>query len=237
MQKSTVEEIRARFDADVERFSSLETGQAAAVDSPLGMSLVTEAAAATTPRPLEVLDLGCGAGNYTLALLARLEAAPQTIRLVDLSQPMLDRAESRIRDAGFTGEIAKVQGDLREISFGRPDIILAAAVLHHLRTPREWVDVFSRLYDAVRPGGGLWIFDMVAFENPTVAAIMHRRYGEYLTGLKGEAYRDHVFSYIEAEDTPSPLTYQLDLMRQVGFSSVDVLHSNSSFAAYGAVKK
>ncbi|MGV3615661.1 MAG: class I SAM-dependent methyltransferase [Fimbriimonas sp.] len=237
MQKSTVEEIRARFDADVERFSSLETGQAAAVDSPLGMSLVTEAAAATTPRPLEVMDLGCGAGNYTLALLARLEAAPATIRLVDLSQPMLDRAESRIRATGFAGEILKVQGDLREIPFGRPDIVLAAAVLHHLRTPREWVDVFSRLYDAVRPGGGLWVYDMVAFENPIVGTIMRRRYGEYLTGLKGDAYRDQVFAYVEAEDTPAPLTYQLDLMRQVGFSSVDVLHSNAGFAAYGAVKR
>jgi tRNA (cmo5U34)-methyltransferase len=31
MQKSTVEEIRARFDHDVERFSNLETGQAATI--------------------------------------------------------------------------------------------------------------------------------------------------------------------------------------------------------------
>src|SRR5687767_3928615 len=33
--KSTVEEIRQRFDADVERFSTLETGQSATVDAPL----------------------------------------------------------------------------------------------------------------------------------------------------------------------------------------------------------
>ena len=45
--KSTVEDIRQRFDADVERFSNLETGQSATVDAPLAMSLVTEAAAAT----------------------------------------------------------------------------------------------------------------------------------------------------------------------------------------------
>jgi hypothetical protein len=30
--KSTVEEIRRRFDADVERFSNLDTGQSATVD-------------------------------------------------------------------------------------------------------------------------------------------------------------------------------------------------------------
>ena len=35
MSKSTVEEIRQRFDGDVERFSNLETGQSATVDAPL----------------------------------------------------------------------------------------------------------------------------------------------------------------------------------------------------------
>ena len=32
--KSTVAEIRARFDNDVARFSNLETGQSATVDAP-----------------------------------------------------------------------------------------------------------------------------------------------------------------------------------------------------------
>jgi len=33
--KSTIEEIRERFDKDVERFSNLETGQQATMDAPL----------------------------------------------------------------------------------------------------------------------------------------------------------------------------------------------------------
>ena len=35
MKKSTVEDIRKRFDSDVERFSQLETGQQAVIDAPL----------------------------------------------------------------------------------------------------------------------------------------------------------------------------------------------------------
>jgi hypothetical protein len=35
--------------------------------------------------------------------------------------------------------------------------------------------------------------------------------------LKDEAYRDHVFAYVEKEDTPRPLLFQLDLLRQVEF--------------------
>src|SRR5205823_7863677 len=92
--KSTVEEIRQRFDADVERFSNLETGQSATVDAPLAMALVAQAAAATTPHARHVLDVGCGAGNYTLKLLERLPNLEVT--LIDLSLPMLDRAKERI---------------------------------------------------------------------------------------------------------------------------------------------
>ena len=66
--------------------------------------------------------------------------------------------------------------------------------------------------------------------------LMRQRYGEYLTRLKDEAYRDHVFAYVEKEDTPRPLLFQLDLLRQVGFSQVEVLHKNVCFAAFGAVK-
>jgi tRNA (cmo5U34)-methyltransferase len=45
-----------------------------------------------------------------------------------------------------------------------------------------------------------------------------------------------VFAYIDQVDSPRPLGYQLDLLRRVGFQSVEVLHKNSCFAAFGAVK-
>ena len=41
--------------------------------------LVAEAAAATTPHARHVLDVGCGAGNYTLKLLERLPNLDATL--------------------------------------------------------------------------------------------------------------------------------------------------------------
>ena len=69
-----------------------------------------------------------------------------------------------------------------------------------------------------------------------VRQLTQRRYGEYLTQLKDARYRDHVFAYVEKEDTPRPLTFQLDLLRAVGFAHTEVLHMNVCFAAFGAVK-
>ncbi|MBN1217915.1 MAG: hypothetical protein JXM69_03215 [Anaerolineae bacterium] len=65
---------------------------------------------------------------------------------------------------------------------------------------------------------------------------MGQRYGDYLSQLKGKAYRDHVFAYIEQEDTPRPLLFQIDMLRRVGFSQVEILHKYSCFAAFGAIK-
>jgi len=233
--KSTVDEIRQRFDTEVERFADLKTGQSATVDAPLAMALVAQAAAATTPHARHVLDIGCGAGNYTLKLLEQVSNLDVT--LIDLSRPMLDRATDRVGQA-TTGSIKAIQGDIREIELPDRnfDIVLAAAVLHHLRTDSEWRDVFAAFHRALRPGGSVWIFDLVESSIPTVQLLMRRRYGEYLTRLKGEAYRDDVFAYVEKEDTPRSLLFQLDLLRQVGFTQVDVLHKNVCFAAFGGVK-
>jgi len=235
--KSSVEEIRDRFDQDVERFSNLETGQSATIDAPLALELIAEAAAATTPGAKEILDVGCGAGNYTLKLIASLPAVGGAT-LIDLSRPMLDRAVQRIGAAAPHVRATAIQGDIREIELGedRFDVIVAAAVLHHLREDAEWVAVFRKFHRALRAGGSLWISDLVAHAMPAVQAMMWRRYGEYLTGLKGEKYRDEVFAYVQGEDTPRSLGFQMELLKGAGFGAVDVLHKNSCFGVIGAVK-
>ena len=233
--KSSVEEIRQRFDADVERFSNLQTGQSATVDAPLAMELVAQVAAVVTPHAKHVVDVGCGAGNYTLRLLEQIPNLDVT--LIDLSQPMLDRAIQRVQPQ-TQGRVTSIQDDIREISLPESgcDVILAAAVLHHLRTDSEWERVFTAFHQALRPGGSIWIFDLIESSIGAVQSLMWKRYGDYLTDFKDEAYRDHVFAYIEHEDTPRPLMYQLDLLRKVGFQNVEILHKNSCFAAFGGLK-
>ncbi|HTD87102.1 MAG TPA: class I SAM-dependent methyltransferase [Candidatus Binatia bacterium] len=235
MMKSTVEQIRERFDKDVERFSNLEIGQSAQIDSPLALELVAHAAAATAPQAASFLDVGCGAGNFTLKVLQRLPNLEVT--LIDLSRPMLDRAVERVRAAG-SGPVTALQGDIRELALGeaRFDIIVAASVLHHLREDGEWKAVFTKFHTALRPGGWVWIHDFIEHSHPAVQALMWERYGAYLMQLKDSAYRDQVFAYTQQEDTPRSLMFQLDLLRSVGFQQVEVLHKNNCFAAFGAMK-
>jgi tRNA (cmo5U34)-methyltransferase len=241
--KSSVDEIRARFDADVERFSNLETGQKATIDAPLAMELITAAATTCNPKAGAVLDIGCGAGNNTLKLLDRLHSQGRSISeiewtLLDLSRPMLDRAAQRVSQAGGT-KFKTIQTDLREAKLpeGHYDVILAAAVLHHLRDDADWEAAFQKIFRLLAPGGSFWVTDFVAHEGTAVHHMMWNRYGDYLAQTGGAEYRDKVFTYIEQEDSPRSATYQIDLMRRVGFVEIDVLHKNSCFAAFGGSKR
>jgi tRNA (cmo5U34)-methyltransferase len=238
--KLTPAEIGARYAKDVDRFSNLETGQVATVDAPLCLELIGRAAHAATPDARTLLDIGCGAGNFALTVL---EHSPDLdCTLADLSRDMLDRAFARV-SAATKGAVATIQGDFRELSFGEGtfDIIVASATLHHLRADEEWHAMFAKVFRALRPGGSFWVFDIVEHAMAPVEALLKEQYGDYLIEQKGgggpgKRYRRVVFNHIAEEDTPRPLTYQLELLRKVGFADIDVLHKRMVYAAFGARK-
>jgi tRNA (cmo5U34)-methyltransferase len=235
-EKSTVEQIRQRFDADVERFSKLETGQQAAMDAAVILDVIARSAAGRVRPQGKLLDLGCGAGNFTLRVLGQV--SPLDCVLVDLSRPMLERAEQRVK-AATSGSVQTIQSDMRLLSFSSAsfDLILAGQVLHHLREDVEWEGMFARFHQWLRPGGTLFVADFVAYDDPGIQELMLMRYAEYLVKLGGPEYRDKVLAYCEAEDSPRSTRYQFDLLAKAGFTEFDVLHKNALFAAFYAKKR
>lgn len=91
-------------------------------------------------------------------------------------------------------------------------------LLHHLRDEDDWKTVFQKLYDLTASGGSVWITDLVSHETPAVDELMWGSYGDYLEALGGPAYRRKVFDYIDKEDSPRPVTFQLELLRHAGFA-------------------
>lgn len=235
-EKSSVEDIKARFDNDVDRFSRLETGQQNMIDASLIMELITLAAAKSNPSARHLLDIGCGAGNNTIKLLERIH--PLDCDLVDLSKPMLERASTRIEEVN-EGRTRTFQGDFREVQLPNEsyDIIIAAAVLHHLRDEQDWKQAFKKIYNLTAFGGSVWISDFVRHDNEQIQEMMWNQFGKHLESLGGAEYRKKVFDYIDKEDSPRSLTFQLDLLRAVGFKNVEILHKNSCFVGFGAIKE
>ncbi|WP_278034436.1 class I SAM-dependent methyltransferase [Flavobacterium nitratireducens] len=186
MKKSTVAEIRERFDNEVERFSNVETGQVATMDATIALELITSTAKAVKPNAKSILDLGCGAGNYTLKMLSKV--ADLDCTLIDLSQNMLDKAKERV-SAETRGNVATIQGDIRDVELpnNQFDIVLAGAVLHHLREDSDWEMVFQKLYDSLTPGGCFLISDLLVQDHAEVNQIVWKMYANYLIGLGGRS--------------------------------------------------
>ena len=235
MKKSTIAEIRERFDKDVERFSNLDTGQLTTIDAKISLELITEAAKRIVPNAQQLLDIGCGAGNYSLKMLSKLPNLECT--LVDLSGPMLDKALERVSNQ-TTKKVHVVKGDVREVPLKENhfDIILAGAVLHHLRDDHDWETTFKKIYGLLKPGGCFMISDLITQDSEILNDYTWERYGDYLEELGGKDYRKKVLDYVDKEDSPRSMNYQLDLMKKLGFSKVEILHKNMCFGAFGGIK-
>ncbi|RZK79434.1 MAG: class I SAM-dependent methyltransferase, partial [Pedobacter sp.] len=179
--------------------------------------------------------IGCGAGNYSLKMLSKLPDLNCTLN--DLSLPMLEAAKKRV-SASTKGTVKTIQMDMRELDLepGSYDIVLAAATLHHLRDDDDWMNVFTKIYEALTPGGSFWISDLISHDSTALNELFKTYYGDYLESLDGPVFKKKVFDYIEYEDTPRSIEFQLDLMKKVGFRNVEILHKNLCFAAFGGMK-
>ena len=235
MNKSTVDEIKERFDKDVERFSNLETGQLSTIDAKISLELITEASKRISPNAEDLLDIGCGGGNYTLMMLLKVPNLNCT--LVDLSKPMLDKAFERVA-LQTNKKVEIIQGDIRTVRLPENnfDIILAGAVLHHLREEQDWETTFGKIYGLLKPGGCFMISDLVAQDTSLLNEYTWERYGDYLETVGGQDYRKKVLEYVAKEDSPRSINFQLDLMKKVGFKKVEILHKNMCFGSFGGIK-
>lgn len=234
-EKLSSEEIQQQFDRDVARFTNETTGQQTIVDAPLVLAMVEEMIARLYPDASTLCDIGCGGGNFSLRIARKL---PQlNVTLLDLSGEMLAKAQERLTAENLIVANA-IQGDIRntELAERHFDIVVASAVLHHLRTREEWHNVFSNIYRSLKPGGSFWMSDLIKHENGVVETYQKERYAEYLVNKLGKDQQERSFQMIEASDTPETPTFLVRTLESVGFHPVDIIHKNMTFATFVAFK-
>ena len=182
----------------------------------------------------DVLDLCCGEGFLTEALLCALPDA--TLHAYDGSKDMLATTEARTGASGrlVTRAIDLTARDWRR--FERPlRAVVSSLAVHHLDGAAKRV-LFADLHAALAPGGVFVLADVVRPATPVgheIAAglwdeeVERRSYAidGNLAGL--EAFRradwNH-FRHTEPDpiDKPSTVVEHLDWLRAAGFGDVDL---------------
>lgn len=101
--------------------------------------------------PHHIVDLGCGTGAGTFALLGRFPDAHVTA--VDVSAEHLQRLRAKACSRGVHERVRTVQADLDEAAWpdlGSPDLVWASASMHHMAHPEL---ALRTVHDALAPGG------------------------------------------------------------------------------------
>ncbi|MFJ8006661.1 class I SAM-dependent methyltransferase [Streptomyces fagopyri] len=114
-----------------------------------------------TSTPGRIVDLGCGTGTGTFALLDRFPDADVTA--VDSSAEHLHRLRERARTEGVQDRVRTVRADLDAANWpdlGSPDLVWASASMHHMADPGG---ALRKVYDTLVPGGLFAVVELAGF--------------------------------------------------------------------------
>lgn len=123
-------------------------------------------------NPRQVVDLGCGTGAGTFALLARFPEVHVTA--VDASVDHLQSLRDKVCERGLADRVRTVQADLdaRWPDLGTPDLVWASASLHHMADPDR---TLRQIHEILTPGGLLAVVEVAGMPRflPDEAAESH----------------------------------------------------------------
>ena len=180
---------------------------------------------------MRILDLGAGTG--LLATFVRSWYPQAHIHLMDVSEPMLARARTRLGDdRNVTFEVADY---MTAALPPEQDAIVSALSIHHLADPDKRT-LFAKIFAALRPGGVFVNAEQVAGPTPALDAIYKSLWLQQVreAGATPQQIADSL--YRQQDDRCASVEDQLDWMRDVGFSDADCWFKDNRFAVLAGTR-
>lgn len=200
------------------------------------------------PRtPFDVLDLGCGEGLLSEAILESFPGA--TVHAFDGSPAMLEKARERLtpfRRRALAQPFDLASSDWRFPPFAAHAVV-ASLVIHHLDAEGKR-QLFRDVHAILAPGGAFLIADLVepasAVGHKYAADAWDSAVRQRSLALAGdlsayERFAEEAWNYFrhpDPADTPSTLVEQLDWLREAGFQRADVFWMKAGHAIFGGFR-
>ena len=173
-----------------------------------------------------VLELGCGDGRLTEALL---RTRPGThVTAIDASPTMLDGARGRL--APFAGRVEIRQSRIEDAGNWAPGgygAVVTSLAMHHLHDTAK-LNAYRDIVAALRPGGAFVLADMFRpTGNPALALAAEQWDAEvrHAGRAASDAFNKtqwNTFRFPDPVDMPATIREHVHWLEQSGFTEIDV---------------
>ena len=202
----------------------------------------------TAGGPVEsFLDIGCGGGALTLAMLERYPNARAT--LVDFSEPMLTEARERLTPHGdrcviLTGDLGALDW-LCDVEPRAPfDAAVSGFAIHHLTDTRKR-ELYAEVFALLRPGAFFINIEHVSSPTPWLTGVFddvmtdslyayQRSIGSGMT--REEVAKEYVARPDRKDNMLAAVDEQCDWLRACGYEDVDCYLKLFELAVLGGRK-
>jgi demethylmenaquinone methyltransferase/2-methoxy-6-polyprenyl-1,4-benzoquinol methylase len=212
-EAAVAENVRGMFDAIAPSYDRLNHLLSMGLDRRWWASTANTFRAVLTRPEVKVLDLCCGTGDMTEALMKLRSAASEPVTGLDFSKEMLDRA--RVKFAG--ANVQWVEGDAMRLPYPDAsfDLVTSAFGFRNLTNYAEGLKEIARV---LKPGGQIGILECNQPDGVSGAFYnLYLHHGLPLIGgiISGELA---AYAYLPASIARFPRAAQmLPMMREAGF--------------------
>ncbi len=195
------------------------------------------------PRPLRILDIGCGDGILGRLLLEKFPAAQ--VIFTDFSEPMLAAVRDKLKDSS---RAIILKADFSKSSWlkvvagkGPFDVIVSGFAIHHQPDSRK-KKLYDEIHDILTPGGVFLNLEHVASVSGAVGNLFDDLFIDHLLrfhrSIKPGTTRQEIETTYyhrpdKKENILAPVEAQCAWLRRIGFQDVDCFFKIFELALFG----
>ena len=190
-------------------------------------------------REFNILDIGCSDGLMIQTMLNKLKGNKGRILGVDVSEPMLKKAEERF---SLTNSVSGISVSVRNCdlrySFPKNDYDVITSILSIQFIPIEYRQtILQNIYDNLCPGGAFIFVEKVLGNTAELNKLFIK---EYYDLKKANGYSEEQIERkrLSLEGVLVPVTsdWNKSLLQQAGFRQIDDFWRYMNFVGYIAIK-
>ena len=172
-----------------------------------------------TQEPLNILDVACGTGDFTIEIAQKAPAGSK-VTGIDLSEGMMKIGREKIKAAGVDAQM--VQGDCEELpyadnTFHRISVGFGVRNFEHLEIGLQ------QMHRVITPGGKLVVLELSVPSNPIIRWCYKLYFLKILPTVGGWISGDRgAYEYLPASVLrfPAPDKF-MEIMKSAGFDVVE----------------